>query len=175
MKGAPEREALAVLALGANLGEPMRQLREGAAFLCRGLSDPRVSSVYRSAPEGGADQPPYLNAVMCGGWAGTPEGLLAYASEAERRAGRTRPGPGAARTLDVDVLFLGATVMSGPELVIPHPRWSRRAFVVLPLLEVLPEWVDPQTGIRVEDVAHGAGWVPGDLERVGDLEMGDVS
>jgi 2-amino-4-hydroxy-6-hydroxymethyldihydropteridine diphosphokinase len=68
--------------------------------------------------------------------------------------------------LDVDVLFLDDEVVSEPDLQIPHPRWKGRLFVVIPLVDVDPGWVDPETGWTVDEVARRAGWTKDSLERV---------
>ena len=156
----------AILALGANLGAPLVQLRDAATRLHAELGDCVTSSVYRTEPEGGADQPPYLNAVVRGRWLGSAQDLLALAKELEAAAGRSRPHPGAARTLDVDVLFFGDIVVEESELQVPHPRWQHRSFVAVPLLDVAPDWVDPKTGRSVADVVRLAGWAASDLELV---------
>ena len=164
----PSPALLAVLALGSNLGEPIDHLRAAAMALRGHLEDLAVSSVYRSAPEGGADQPDYLNAVVAGGWRGTPRALLELARGLEAAAGRVRPFPGAPRTLDADVIFLGSEIVRQPDLKVPHPRWRDRAFVVVPLLGVAPNLVDPLSGATAAQVAVGKGWTVDTLERVMD-------
>jgi len=154
----------ALLALGANLGDPVAQLRTAVSQLRAQLTDVQVSKMYRTAPEGGADQPDYVNAVVRGLWHGTARELLSLALELEQSAGRTRPFPGSSRTLDVDVLFLGELVVEEPELRLPHPRWATRAFVVVPLLDVAPDWIDPVSGKPVADVARERAWHSGMLE-----------
>ena len=153
-----------MLVLGANLGDPLVQFRAVVDHLRPRLEDLQVSSVYRTAPEGGAEQPDYMNAVVRGGWDGTARELLELAWDLESGAGRTRPFPGSPRTLDVDVLFLGDLVVDGPDLKLPHPRWATRPFVVVPLLEVAPGWVDPVSGKSVASVARERGWHSGMLE-----------
>lgn len=166
-----------VFALGANLGDALGALRRAAARLASRLEKPEVSAVYATPPEGGASQPPYLNAVLVGESSLDPDGALALAREAEREAGRERPYPGAPRTLDVDVLFVGDAVVRTPTLRLPHPRWRARDFVVVPLLDVAPDLRDPESGDRVRDVARAAGWGPGRfaevLERGGLLDPGE--
>lgn len=166
MKIPPPSGEIALLALGANLGDPLEQVRGAVRGLQPHLSDMAVSAAYRTAPEGGADQPDYVNAVVRGIWPKSARELLELAQQLEASAGRERSYQGAARTLDVDVLFLGDLVMDEPGLRVPHPRWSQRAFVVVPLLDVAPDWVDPVSGRPVAAVASAQGWVPGTLERV---------
>jgi len=165
----PKRLAFA---LGANLGDRLDALRRAAARLASNLECAQVSAVYATSPEGGAVQPPYLNAVLVGEGVLDPGEALALAREAEREAGRQRPYPGSPRTLDVDVLFVGDAVVDTPDLRVPHPRWRTRDFVVVPLLDVAPDLRDPEFGDRVRDVAQAAGWGPGRFARV--LARGDL-
>ena len=138
----------ACIGLGANLGEPRAQLL--AAFEALGrIAETRVtakSSLYRSAPVGHADQPPYLNAVA---WIETslaPQALLARLQEIERGLGRERSFRNAPRTLDLDLLLYGAEQIDTAALRVPHPRMHERAFVLLPLLELDPGAVIPGRG-----------------------------
>lgn len=147
-----------VFALGANLGDPLSALHRAVARLAGELRGARVSAVYATPAEGGADQPPYLNAVVAGEGTMTPEGALTLARVLEAEAGRKRPYPGAPRSLDVDVLFVGDHVVHEPHLRLPHPRWRVRDFVVVPLLDVAPDLTDPESGIAVKEVARASGW-----------------
>lgn len=159
-----------IFALGANLGAPLAALGAAAARLAEMLADARASGVYRTPPEGGADQPDYLNAVVRG-WASlSAREALALACRLETEAGRVRTTRGAARELDVDVLFVGEEVVEEPGLRVPHPRWHERDFVVVPLLDVAPEWRDPRSGRTVAEVAGAAGWDAGRFAAV--LEPG---
>lgn len=157
----PRSGATLVFALGANLGDALGALRVAARALDRELDEARVSSVVSTSPEGGADHPRYLNAVVAGVGAHTPDEALALARRLEGALGRERLYPGAPRTLDVDVVFVGGAVVRTPDLRIPHPRWRTRDFVVVPLLDVVPGFVDPESGLTVADVARDAGWTSG--------------
>ncbi len=147
-----------IFALGANLGAPVEALARAGAGLREVLADPVASAVYETPPEGGADQPSYLNAVVRGNASLSPREALAVAARLERDAGRVRTVPGAARVLDVDVLFVGQEIVDEPGLHVPHRRWASRDFVVVPLLDVAPEWRDPRSGRTVREVAEAAGW-----------------
>ncbi len=128
----------AFVGLGANIGDPRRQI-EAAIQEIKKLPETRfisVSSLYRSAPLGFADQPDFLNAVVQLDTSLPPEALLAHLQEFEARHGRERPFPGAPRTLDLDLLLHGEQVLATPGLTLPHPRMHERAFVLLPLLEL---------------------------------------
>ena len=97
-------------------------------------------------------QPPFLNAAAVGRTTRTARELLDYLLHVERLAGRTRPHPGAARTLDLDLILFGDVCLDEPGLTVPHPRFRERAFVLEPLAEVAADWVDPVTGLTVGEL-----------------------
>ena len=149
----PVPGARVALGLGSNVGNSLALLRTGVDGLAReGVMVEAVSSVYRSAPVGWADQPDFLNAVLVGRWPGAPEALLAAAQRVERGAGRLRSFPNAPRTLDVDLVLFDDVVRDAPDPILPHPRWRERAFVLAPLAEVAPGWRDPVGGSTVHQI-----------------------
>jgi 2-amino-4-hydroxy-6-hydroxymethyldihydropteridine diphosphokinase len=129
---------LSYVGLGANIGEPRRQLLAALDELA-GLPKTRVtgrSSFYRSAPLDHADQPDFLNAVARLDTGLLPEALFDQLRQIEKRHGRERPFPNAPRTLDLDLLLYGTETIASEHLTVPHPRMHERAFVLLPLLEL---------------------------------------
>lgn len=142
----------AFIGLGANLGQPRRQLEAAIAEIDR-LPHTRVvrrSSFYRSAPLGYSDQPEYVNAVVQVETGLPAERLLAELQAIERAHGRERNFPNAPRTLDLDLLMLGNLEMTSPHLQLPHPRMHERAFVLIPLVEIDPRAVVPGHGAAKE-------------------------
>ncbi len=140
--------ALAYVGLGANIGEPRRQLAEAIAELRR-LPDTQfvlASGLYKSAPVGYAEQPDFLNAVVRLETRLAPMDLLDRLQEIENRHGRERPFPDAPRTLDLDLLLYGDEAVATPRLTVPHPRMHQRAFVLKPLLELDPAVSIPGKG-----------------------------
>ncbi len=138
----------AYVGLGANLGEPRRQLTE-AIIAMSGLPETRLaghSSFYRSAPVGYEDQPEFLNAVAALDTRLAPGVMWEALPGTERRHGRERPFPDAPRTLDLDLLVFGDERIARPGLRVPHPRMHQRAFVLQPLLELDPEISIPGKG-----------------------------
>ncbi|MEQ9399228.1 MAG: 2-amino-4-hydroxy-6-hydroxymethyldihydropteridine diphosphokinase [Longimicrobiales bacterium] len=154
------------LGLGANLGDPLAQLARAVRALTVRFGDLRTSGVYRSRPEDGSRQPDYLNAAVRLTTLEPPDDVLAFGARLEDEAGRVRARVHGARPLDVDLLFYGDLVCATPRLTLPHPRWARRPFVVLPLLDLDPRWVDPSSGRSVASVAAERGWTDGSLTRV---------
>lgn len=142
------------VALGANIGEPVRQIEAGMVALAA-LPGTRLaarSSLYRSAPVGYTDQPDFINAVALIETALAPQALLEALMAIERTYGRVRDFPNAPRTLDLDIVLYGDSVVQEPGLTIPHARMLERAFVMVPLAEVAPDMQVPGRG-RVSDLA----------------------
>lgn len=139
---------LAYVGLGANIGEPRRQLQTALKEL-NGLPKTRMtarSGLYRSAPVGYLDQPEFLNAVVELDTELSPEALLDKLQEIEKAHGRERPFAGAPRTLDLDLLLYGDAALATPRLSVPHPRMHERAFVLRPLAEIAPQAAIPGRG-----------------------------
>ena len=129
----------AFIALGANAGDPLVQIEQAFVAL-QGLPatvNLQRSNLYRSAPWQ-AQGPEFINAMaqidtqLC-----APD-LLSHMQRIEWQAGRTRPYHHAPRTLDLDLIFYGQTVIDSPALTLPHPRWRERAFVLRPLADLAP-------------------------------------
>ena len=147
----PMRErVLAYVGLGANLGDAHSALQQALANLDR-LPNSRClrqSAFYRTAPWQ-ADGPDYLNAVAELQTRLTAPQLLQALQALEAQAGRQRPYLNAPRTLDLDLLFYGDGQIQSPTLTVPHPRWRERAFVLVPLAELMPGRVDKADWARV--------------------------
>jgi 2-amino-4-hydroxy-6-hydroxymethyldihydropteridine diphosphokinase len=138
------------IALGSNLGGRETHLAFAIERLRSILHDVRCSTLIETLPEGVPDeQGPFLNGVVTGQTDLSPRALLAVLQRIEDEAGRTRPHPYAARTLDLDLILYGSSVVEEEGLVVPHPRFRERRFVLAPLAEVAGEWVDPVTGQTV--------------------------
>jgi 2-amino-4-hydroxy-6-hydroxymethyldihydropteridine diphosphokinase len=89
---------------------------------------------------------------------------------AEEMAGRERPFPNAPRTLDVDLIFFGGLILRAPNLRVPHPRWKSRSFVVRPLQQLAPGFVDPETGLTVQEIARLWPQHPREITRMVEAE-----
>jgi 2-amino-4-hydroxy-6-hydroxymethyldihydropteridine diphosphokinase len=161
-----------LLGLGANLGEPIRQLRQAVERLTRVLSALSVSSLYRSAPVGYHDQSDFYNLVCRGRTDLPPLELLRITRHIEDALGRERSFPNAPRTLDIDMLAYEGLVLDTPELILPHPRLQQRAFVLLPLAEVAPYWRHPVLGNTAAELLAAAGPLER-IERWGPLPAGE--
>jgi 2-amino-4-hydroxy-6-hydroxymethyldihydropteridine diphosphokinase len=146
-----------VVALGSNLGDREAHLAFAVARLSQVLSNLRPSSWHDTAPVGvSGDQPRYLNGVVVGDTTLGARRLLQELLAIESAAGRTRPSPLAPRTLDLDLILFGRERIDEEGLVVPHPRFRERLFVLEPLAEVAPGLVDPVTGETISALRRRA-------------------
>jgi 2-amino-4-hydroxy-6-hydroxymethyldihydropteridine diphosphokinase len=140
---------LAYVGLGGNLALPARQIGVALHRLAGwpGVAALRASRLYRTAPWGREDQPPFVNAAAEVHYVGEPEALLRALLAIEREAGRSRGaerwGP---RLLDLDLLLFGQRRIALHGLTVPHPHIAQRAFVLVPLAELAPELLIPGVG-----------------------------
>lgn len=139
------------IALGANLGDRRAAFEFAVDQLSRIVSNLVVSDFIETEPQGEGlqEQPLYLNAVVVGETRLAPREILDALLAIEEAYGRERPFPGAARTLDLDLILLGDAREDSLALHVPHPRFRERFFVLGPLAEIAPDLVDPVTGLRV--------------------------
>ena len=132
------------LGIGTNLGNREQNLQEARDALSQRMEILKESSVYQTAPWGYLDQPAFLNQVIEAQTALSPLNLLGFLKDTEKHLGRQanfRYGP---RLIDLDILFFGNRIIQTPRLQVPHPRLTQRAFVLVPLAEIAPDFVHPQ-------------------------------
>jgi 2-amino-4-hydroxy-6-hydroxymethyldihydropteridine diphosphokinase len=135
------------IALGSNLGDREAHLAFGLSALPGFITNLQQSRWHDTTPVGvSLDQPRYLNGVVVGETSLSAREVLDRLLLIEEAAGRTRPSPMAPRTLDLDLILFGDQKIEEPGLVVPHPRFRERLFVLEPLAEVAPGWIDPATG-----------------------------
>ncbi len=147
------------LSLGANLGDRLAHLAEALRRLSAepGVMLSVVSGVYETMPQGKTDQPDFLNCCALVETELEPLALLAAIHRVEQAMGRVRHERWGPRTIDIDILLYGDQRIAVDGLEVPHPRMGERAFVLIPLLELLPERTDlaerlaglPDQGVRI--------------------------
>lgn len=140
------------VALGSNLGDRAACLQTAIHDLRAALTGALVSPFYETEPVGVGNQPPFLNAALVGDTLLAPRALLDLLLDVEAAHGRTRPYPGAPRTLDLDLILYDDVVIDEPGLRVPHPRFRERAFVLEPLAAIAPGMRDPVTGRSVAEL-----------------------
>ncbi|MBI1330027.1 MAG: 2-amino-4-hydroxy-6-hydroxymethyldihydropteridine diphosphokinase [Alphaproteobacteria bacterium] len=147
---------MVIVALGSNLlshaGPPVQTVIAALnSFQSNAITPQRVSSLYHAPAWPNASDPSYINAVALVTTRLTPIQLLSVLHDIERSFGRKRSIPNAPRTLDLDIVDQNGKIQPGPP-ELPHPRLSSRAFVLLPLAEVAPDWMHPVSGESVKSL-----------------------
>jgi 2-amino-4-hydroxy-6-hydroxymethyldihydropteridine diphosphokinase len=143
---------VAAVALGSNLGDRRAHLAFALSRFDAFLESPTVSRFYETVPVGiRGPQSLFLNGAVVGRTKLSARQLLGALLAIESERGRERPFPGAARTLDLDLVLLGDQVIDEPGLTVPHPRFRERRFVLEPLAEIAPGLRDPVTGKTVRE------------------------
>jgi 2-amino-4-hydroxy-6-hydroxymethyldihydropteridine diphosphokinase len=139
------------LSLGSNLGNRQENLDQALKLLSQRMQVGKVSSIYDTEPIGNTNQPRFLNLVCEVRTRLAPEGLLTMVKGLELKMGR-HSRTGEPRTIDVDILLYGDTVLKTKELEIPHPKMAERQFVLVPLAEIAPDAVHPVTKKTIREM-----------------------
>lgn len=134
-----------LIGVGSNVGDRLHYIGEARKLLVQQshIRLLRESSIYETKPVGDPSQGKYLNAVWEVETELTPRGLLEVLQKIEKRLGRTGKGKQAARTIDLDIILKGNQMVNEPDLVVPHPRFQDRWFVLKPISELYPDLVHP--------------------------------
>lgn len=143
------------IALGSNMGNKAAHLDWAVSRLRTFVHSLEVSAYIETAPVGVKKQPDFVNAVVVGHTDLPPRDLLEALLALEAERGRERKGAGEPRQLDLDLILYGGMTIDEPGLTIPHPRFRERQFVLGPLAEIAPSWVDPSSGKTVADLSAG--------------------
>ncbi|GAB1482808.1 2-amino-4-hydroxy-6-hydroxymethyldihydropteridine diphosphokinase [Treponema sp.] len=149
-----------VLGLGSNRGASPLIIQDAARELSLVLEGAALSPLFISEPLYVSDQAQYTNAALLAGFSGSALDLLAICQEIEARFGRDRSKEQrwGERSLDIDILLFGDSIIDeGARLQVPHPRLNERKFALLPLLNLLPEALDPRTGKPFADLYRALG------------------
>ncbi len=143
----------AFLGLGSNEDSPQRQLESALDNLVeRSVAVVRRSSFYLTEPVGGPPQPWFVNAVVGVSFGGAPMELLRVCQSVEELHGRRRLVANGPRTLDIDLLLFGGTILKSSELTVPHPRLHERRFVLVPMVEIAPTVRHPILGLTMKEL-----------------------
>lgn len=154
------------IALGSNLGNSWQTLQQAFSALHTPPTLELVaqSSIYQTVAIG-PPQPDVLNACALINTTLSAPDLLRQLLDIEQRFGRVRRERWGPRTLDLDLLFYGQAIVRESTLHIPHPRLRERAFVLIPLAEIAPDWRDPLTGQSVQSLCQAVD--PTGVQRLG--------
>lgn len=147
----------AFLSLGSNVGDRFAMLQDAVRMLRHqeGVEVTRISSVYETDPVGYTEQATFLNMVVEIMSELSSEKILSICLETEQSLGRIREFRWGPRCIDLDILLYNDENIVSKKLIIPHPRMRERGFVLIPLIELVPDQVHPVTGVPFSDYAKG--------------------
>ncbi len=150
------------------MGNRQENLERALDFLSQRLRVEKISSIYNTEPVGDVNQPSFLNLVCQVYTSIAPVALLALGKGIESKLGRVSGKSNMPRSIDIDILLYGDQVIETPELVIPHPGLTERAFVLVPLAQIAPGLLHPVSGKTVKELLDGLTEVQGVFEWEGD-------
>ena len=145
------------IALGSNLGDRQANLAAALQRVRAFIDLQRISSAYLTEPVGYLDQPDFVNLACIGTTSLAPHALREALADVERRVGRAPSLPLGPRAIDLDLLLYGCVRIDDDDLRIPHHGLASRPFVLVPLAEIAPDWVDPDSGRTIASLAADAG------------------
>jgi len=134
---------VAYIGLGSNLGDREANLVQAVHLISEIAPLLAKSSFYRTEPQGYKHQRDFLNSVVCVDMDATARELLKILSSIEEKIGRVRLFTNAPRVIDLDLLFYNGVIINQPGLEVPHPRLHLRAFVLVPMVEIAPDFIHP--------------------------------
>lgn len=149
------KSSQSAIALGSNLGDSRTILENALKTLAKstGITLQACSSWYQTEPVG-PPQPDYLNGCALLNVELTPRELLETLLTIEAHYGRVRQECNGPRTLDLDLLLFEDLILDAPNLQLPHPRMKERAFVLVPLAEIAPDWIEPVSGKAIAQLVQ---------------------
>ncbi|KAA3658456.1 MAG: 2-amino-4-hydroxy-6-hydroxymethyldihydropteridine diphosphokinase [Chloroflexi bacterium] len=140
------------LGMGTNLGDRQQNLQRAVDGLAAGMTITAVSQLYETPPWGVDEQPAFFNMCLAANTMQTPDQLLPFIKNLEKKIGRTPTYHWGPRLIDIDILFYNNDIIIEPDLTVPHLHMANRAFVLAPLADIALDFLHPQTGKSVEQM-----------------------
>lgn len=143
-----------VISAGSNMSNPQAQIEAAIQELNHSFLNVNASSLYHTQPVGPIEQAAYVNAAIRFETDRNALEVLDSLLTLERKAGRDRANeiPQGPRTLDLDIILFGSEIWSSDDLMIPHPRFRERRFVLEPACEVAPQLIDPISSKSIQQL-----------------------
>lgn len=148
------KDSKVFLSLGSNLGDRNKNLLRSIEYLETISKIIKISSIYETKPfRVEIKQNDFLNLVVEVEYKNSPYDLLENISQIEKKLGRVRSEKrNEPREIDIDIIFFDDLIINEKKIIIPHPRFSERLFVLEPMNEIAPEFLDPLTKKRIKDL-----------------------
>ncbi len=147
---------IAYLCLGSNIEDRVGYIQQATRLLVESgvISLIRTSALYETEPWGNKDQNWFLNAIIEVKTKLEPQELLNHCLAIEKKLGRDRTNQEhwGARVIDIDILLYGSQIIETNDLIIPHEHLHERAFALVPLLELIPDYIHPKLKISLMDL-----------------------
>lgn len=140
------------LALGSNVGDSAQYIKDAVLALQPSLKNIREAPIYVSKAVGYTDQPDFLNTAITGQTNLTPRELLETTHAIEKRLGRINRFRWGPREIDIDIIFYGQELYEANDLIIPHPSFRERDFVLRPLLDLNSDMIDPVSQLTIKQL-----------------------
>lgn len=140
------------LGMGTNLGDRQQNLQRAVDGLAAGMTITAVSQLYETPPWGVDEQPAFFNMCLAANTMQTPDQLLPFIKNLEKKIGRTPTYHWGPRLIDIDILFYNNDIIIEPDLTVPHLHMANRAFVLAPLADIALDFLHPQTGKSVKQM-----------------------
>ena len=149
------------LGLGSNMGDRLQNIKQAVKMISGFATIEKLSSIYETEPVGFKEQPDFFNAACRISTELSPHDLLNNLKKIEAASGRKTSFPNAPRPIDIDILFYDNEIITTADLIIPHPPVPDRAFVLVPLAEIEPDLVHPQSRKTVRELLGELGNISG--------------
>lgn len=141
-----------ILALGANIGEIRTNFDKALALMSEHVYNVKKSSIYSSCSLLEDEQPDYMNIAIAGETKLSPHQLLEFIKNIEQALGRIKNGKWQERIIDIDIIDYDGIVFKSSILEIPHSQMHKRSFVILPMIEIVPEYKHPLINMTLEEI-----------------------
>lgn len=145
------------LSVGSNIGNRQKFIKQAIEHISVFCKITAISSIYETAPWGKLNQPKFLNICLSAETSLYPGELLEKLKSIETGLGRTHTTKWAQREIDIDILFFDDIVSKNPDPILPHPRIEERAFVLIPLAEIEPDFMHPVLKKTIRELAEDIG------------------
>lgn len=144
--------AVVYLALGSNVGKSVEYINQAIDLLAKSVSDIQQAKMYRSKAVGYTDQADFYNTAVVGTTNLSPQELLVFVKNIEQEVGRKKRFRWGPREIDIDIIFYDDLMLNESNLQVPHTEFQERDFVLQPLCDLNPGFIDPKSNLPINEL-----------------------